>query len=182
MRGSLSDGLSHSATRLSMSAWARAPNACLRPSLVRRGWAAASNTGPSLAARMNGLRIGGGKCSNASQLVRTSAPNRCGVAVADDLRDCAPGVVADQHHVIELERVEEFADDRGDPLHRQVGFLAHRLGMGTQGPGRRKAEQAALGKPFGQRTLERRPSRSRGRRGAGGRPRALTSHNGLDLS
>jgi len=31
---------------------------------------------------MNGLRIGGGKCSNASQLVSTNAPSRAGAVVA----------------------------------------------------------------------------------------------------
>ncbi|COU11824.1 Uncharacterised protein [Mycobacterium tuberculosis] len=50
----------------------------LRAAGARITWIAARNRVADFAARITGLRIGGGKCSNASQLVRTRAPSRSG--------------------------------------------------------------------------------------------------------
>ena len=59
--------------------------------------------------------------------------------VRDDLGDRAAGVVADQHHVLERERIEQVADHRGDTLHRQLGVFAHGLWVRTERPRRGKA-------------------------------------------
>ena len=63
----------------------------------------------------------------------------------DDLAERAAGVVADQHDVVELERLEERGDDRRDAARGDVGARAHRLRMGAERPGRHDRAQPARG-------------------------------------
>ena len=48
------------------------------------------------------------------------------MARGDELADRAAGVVADQGHVLELERGDEVGDQRRQPVGGEVGVLAHR--------------------------------------------------------
>ena len=92
------------------------------------------------------LKIPGGKFSWVSQLVSTRRPIRSRVAGDQHLRHRAAGVVADDRHVLEVERLEEAVDDRGDAGRGEVGVGVHRDLLGADRPVGRDAA-AAIGEP-----------------------------------
>ena len=71
-----------------------------------------------------------------------------GVLVEEQLADRATGVVAHEHHVAQVQSLEERRDDAREASRREVGARTHRGAVGAERPGRRQAVEAALGQPL----------------------------------
>ena len=130
-----------------------------------------SSTGwrPRRKRRLNG---NGGNVSKASQFVSTSRPIPHRVLVDDELRHRAPRVVADEHHIAQIESSQEVEHDSCDTPRRQVSVRLHRNGVGRQRP--RRGER---GKPRRPIARAHRPT-TRGRRGIRGRTRLVARRLG----
>ena len=129
-----------------MSLYARPSNARLRATGARMAWIAVRNSVFDLAATITGLRIGGGKCRthlNSStpghRAARGGAPRR--------LCDDPAGVVADQHHVLEVKGGENVGDHAGDARDGSIRAGTKRLRMRAERPGGR-CTQAQPGESF----------------------------------
>ena len=149
--GFVSAGLTHSAARCSMSAWASAPYARRRTSLRAQRRDHAVERRPQPGGGDERLEDRGREVLErvaARQHQRTQAGRGRG---GDDLRDRPARVVADQHHVRELEPLEELGHDPGDSLHRDLWPVDHGLGVGAERPGGGVARVALLGQALGQR-------------------------------
>jgi hypothetical protein len=70
------------------------------------------------------------------------AADPLGVAGDQHLRHRAARVVADDRHVLEVERLEEVGDQGCDPGRGEVGVGAHRNLLGADRPVRRDAAEA----------------------------------------
>ena len=75
---------------------------------------------------MSGRSSFGGKLSNASHEVSTSAPMRSGRRVTTSWQMRAAGVVADERDVVELERGDRVGDQVGHGGRGEVGVRRHR--------------------------------------------------------
>ena len=71
-----------------------------------------------------------------------------GMVHRDELRDDTAGVVADQHHVLEVERGKGLGDHAGDAGDGSVGAGTQRLRMRAERPGGGDAAQAQTGESF----------------------------------
>ena len=68
-----------------------------------------------------------------------------GMVHRDELRDDPAGVVADQHHIVEVEGGQDIGDDAGDAVDGAVGAGTQRLWMRAERPGGGDAPQAPPG-------------------------------------
>ena len=95
------------------------------------------------------------------------------VLVEQQLADRSPGVAADQHHVVEVQRLEEARHDPRHAARRQVGAVVHRGGVRAERPGRRvRVEARARPAAPARRTTACRRRGSRARTPPADRPRA----------
>jgi hypothetical protein len=65
----------------------------------------------------------------------------------DDLAERAARVVADEHDVVQVQRLQEAGDDRRDAPRGDVRACAHRLRVGAERPRRHQYAQPMLGQP-----------------------------------
>ena len=84
------------------------------------------------------LKDDGGKFSNTSQFVRTSAPTRSGWWATDQLAERTARVVAEEDHVAQVELVQEGRDAAGVGERAPVGGLGERMPVRAEGPGGRE--------------------------------------------
>ena len=109
---------------------------------------------------MNGLRIGGGKCSNASQLVSTSAPSAIGVVVAT-IWAIAPPVSLPTSTTSSSDSASSSSPTIAaiDSIVRSAPRVIASVCAPSGHVGARQSEALSRGQPLGQRPPQRRAHR-----------------------